>query len=113
MKTSSSSNRGGRKKIPYLTLPKLNNNENQLQGQTSSFLRSILGMNKRSLGLHLNELKILLGSFANIPDIIAITESWLTENDDPENYNLEGYQPIESFPRKDAKHRSGGGSVIC
>ena len=40
-------------------------------------------MNIRSLGLHLNELKILLGSFANKPDIIAITESWMTENDDP------------------------------
>ena len=93
----------------------MNNNENQLQGQTPSFLRSILGMNIRSLGLHLNELKVILGSFANKPDMIAITESWMTENDDPENYSLdlEGYQLIESFPRKDAKRRSGGGSVIC
>ena len=86
----------------------MNNNENQLRGQTPSFLRSILGMNIRSLGLHLNELKVSLVSFANIPDIKAITESWMTENDDPENNNLEGYQPIESFPRKDAKRRSGG-----
>ena len=84
----------------------MNNNENQLQ--TPSFLRSILGLNIRSLRLHLYELKILLGSFANKSDIIAITESWMTKNDDPEKYNLQGYQPIESFPRKDAKRRSGG-----
>ena len=70
-------------------------------------------MNLRSLGLHLNELKKLLGSFAYKPDIIAITESWMIENDDPENYNLERYQPIESFPRKNVKRRSGRGSVIC
>ena len=65
-------------------------------------------MNIRSLGLHVNELNVISGSFANKPDIIAITESWMRENDDPENYNLEGYQPIESFPRKDAKRRSAG-----
>ena len=65
-------------------------------------------MNIRSLGLPVNELKIVIGLFANKPDIIAITESWTTENDDPENYNLEGYQPIESFPRKHAKRSSGG-----
>ena len=32
----------------------------------------------------------------------------MTENDDPEIYKLEGYQPIESFLRKDAKRHSGG-----
>ena len=90
----------------------MNNNENQLQGQTPSFLRSVLGMNIRSLGLHLNELKIFLGSFANKPDIIAITDTWMTENDDPDNYNLEGYQPIViSQKRRETPLR--GCSVIC
>ena len=43
---------------------------------------------------------------------MAITESWMTEIDNLENYNLEGYQPTESFPRKDAKRRSGGGVAL-
>ena len=109
----------------------MNNNENQQQGQTPSFLKNTLGINIRSLGLHLHELKILQGSFENKPDLLALAESWMTESDDPENFNLERFQPIERFSRKEAKRRSevfqpiesllrkdaerrsrGGGSVI-
>ena len=84
----------------------MNNNEDQQQGQTP-FLRGLLGMNRRSLGLHLNEMKILLGSFENKPDLKAITEPWMRECDDPKNFNSEKFQSVESFPRKDAKRRSG------
>ena len=69
-------------------------------------------MNIRSLGLHLNEMKILLESFENKLDIIAIIESWMTERDDPENFNLEGCKPKESLPRKDAKRRSGDSVIL-
>ena len=77
--------------------------ENQLQTQSHTVYKSILGMNIQSLGFHLNELKILLENLEDKPDMIAITETWMTENDDPNEFFLEGYQPIKSFPREDAK----------
>ena len=40
--------------------------------------------------------------------MIALTETWMTVVDDTSDYKLEGYQPIEANPRKEAKRRSGG-----
>ena len=40
--------------------------------------------------------------------MIALTETWMTVDDDRSDYKLEGYQPIEANPRKEVKRRSGG-----
>ena len=40
--------------------------------------------------------------------MIALTETWMTVDDHTSDYKLEGYQPIEANPRKEAKRRSGG-----
>ena len=41
-------------------------------------------------------------------DIMAITDTWMTENDPLEGFQIDGYQPIVSNPRKKFKRRSGG-----
>ena len=71
---------------------------------SSCFLR----LNVRCLNYHLHEFKVLLASFDQKPDVIALTETWMTVDDDTSDYKLEGYQPIEANPRKEAKRRSGG-----
>ena len=76
-----------------------------LKGKTSS---CFLGLNVRCLSYHLDEFKVLLASLDQKPDVIAITETWMTVDDDTSDYKLEGYQPIEANPRKEAKRRSGG-----
>ena len=67
-----------------------------------------LGLNVRCLSYHLDEFKFLLASLDQKPDVIALTETWMTVDDDTPDYRLEGYQPIEANPRKEAKRRSGG-----
>ena len=42
------------------------------------------------------------------PDFIALTETWIAEYEDAEEYNIEDYQTIISNPRKNVKRRSGG-----
>ena len=86
----------------------LNDTENQSLVPFENESKTILGMNIRSLSKHLNELEILLQTLEHKPEIIAITESWMTESDDMEDFNITGYQPLESTPRKNAKRRSGG-----
>ena len=68
----------------------------------------LLGLNIRSLGFHHDELNILLNSFPHKPVVVALTETWIAENDPIDEYNIIGYQPIESTPRLDCKRRSGG-----
>ena len=59
----------------------------------------------QSLRCHRDELKIELENYGNKPAIIALTETWLTENDDLENdYILEKSEPIESKPRLQARN---------
>ena len=76
-----------------------------LNGKTSS---CFLGLNVRYLSYHLDEFKALLASLDQKPDVIALTETWKTVDDNTSDYRLEGYQPIEANPRKEAKRRSGG-----
>ena len=68
----------------------------------------MLGLNVRCLSYHLDEFKVLLASLDQKPDVIALTETWMTVDDDMSDYKLEGYQPIEANARKVAKRRSGG-----
>ena len=60
----------------------------------------LMCLNIQSLRCHRDELKIELETYKNKPTIIALTETWLTKNDDlDDEYNLKHYQPIESKPR--------------
>ena len=76
--------------------------------QKSKTTSCFLGLNGRCLSYHLYELKVLLASLDQKPDVIALIETWMTVHDDTSDYKLEGYQPIEAHPRKEAKRRSGG-----
>ena len=70
-----------------------------------------LGLNVRCLSYHLEELKVLVASLDQKPDVIALTETWMTVDDDTSDYKLnklKGYQPIEANPRKEATRGSGG-----
>ena len=68
-----------------------------LKGKTSS---CFLGLNVRCLSFHLDEFKVLLASLDQKPDVIALTETWMTVGDETSDYKLEGYQRIEANPRK-------------
>ena len=84
------------------------NCKNQLNAQHTKNEHSILGLNIRCLKYHLDEFKVLLDTFDTRPDVIALTETWMTADDDKALLGIEGYQPIEANPRKIAKRRSGG-----
>ena len=47
------------------------------------------------------DLLVLIETLTLNPDIMAITESWMTENDPLEEFQIDGYQPIVSNPRKE------------
>ena len=72
---------------------------------------NVLGLNIRSLGFHHDQLKKVLETFECKPEILIITETWLTENDSLERFELDDYQPVESKPRECFKRRSGGVAV--
>ena len=84
------------------------NPKNQTVAQKSKTSSCLLGLNVGCLSYHLDEFKVLLASLDQKPDVIALTETWMTVDDDTSDYKLEGYQPIEANPRKEAKRRSGG-----
>ena len=58
-----------------------------------------LGLNIRSLRKNLYELQILNDSLKEPPDIIALTETWLSPSDPLDFYCLQGFQKIVSKPR--------------
>ena len=76
--------------------------------QKSKTSSCFLGLNVLCLSFHLDKFKVLLASLDQKPDVIALTETWMTVDDDTSDYKLGGYQPIEANPRKEAKRRSGG-----
>ena len=82
--------------------------KNQTVAQKSNTTSCFLGLNVRCLSYHLDELKVLLASLDHEPDVIALTETWMTVDDDKSDYKFEGYQPIEANLRKEAKQRFGG-----
>ena len=62
------------------------------------------------LGLmHYDELKSLIVDFEVKPPIIALCETWLTDNDPLSIYSVEGYQPIITTNRKGTR---GGGCAF-
>ena len=57
-----------------------------------------LGLNLRSLRILQDELELLFDTLEHKPAVLALTETWVAENDSIEEYNIEGYQTIESNP---------------
>ena len=68
-----------------------------------------LGLNTRSLRKKFDELQILKDSLKKPPDIIALTETWLSPSDPLEFYCLQGFQKIVSKQRTIGK---GGGVAV-
>ena len=58
--------------------------------ETGSNALSIIHFNIRSLPTNLHHLEVLLVSFTQLPDIIVLTETWLTK-DKKDTINLNGY----------------------
>ena len=69
---------------------------------------TILGLNVQSLRFHQPDLALLLDTMTSKPDIILLTETWVTENDPIDKLNIKSYQPFESKHRTFSKRRSGG-----
>ena len=67
----------------------------------------ILNLNIRSLKKNFEEYKFLIENLEKTPSVICLTETWLTQKDNPEVFNLPGYHPITG------KHRDGkrGGGI--
>ena len=102
-------------KLVHNNTPELNlfvsflNEENRTEEQLGTGKNPfVLCRNIHSLQCHRDKLKYELENYGNKPAMIALTETWLTENDDLENdYNLEKCQPIESKPRPSGQQRGG------
>ena len=81
--------------------------DNKNQDLAQSY-QTMLGLYIQCLRYHKDELKVLLETLGHKPDILALTETWVAEEDRAEEYTLTDCQPIESVPRKKFKSRSGG-----
>ena len=62
-------------------LPATSNSTNILPTANSPIHLSVLHLNIRSLKTHLEELEALVSSFECPPEVICLTETWLTDND--------------------------------
>ena len=71
-----------------------------------------LSLNIQSLGFHYAELVVFLETLEKKPDVIALTETWLKDSDQLEDYDLPGYQTIVSKSRNNARRRSGGVNFV-
>ena len=69
---------------------------------------SIIHINIRSIKKHLDELEALILSLESPPDIICLTETWLTDNDKNESWLISGYNQCCRKKRK----ALGGGVMI-
>ena len=82
--------------------------KNQL---TAAFVNTnnsiLLGLNVQSLRCHHDGLLIEHKIFSKKRRTIAITETWLTENDSVTELTVPGYQPLESKPHTLGKEREG------
>ena len=74
---------------------------------TSPAETTFLGLNIRSLRYHHDDLLVKLQDYKETPDLILLTETWLTENDPLKEYHIDGYHPLESKPRNNGQKRGG------
>ena len=71
-------------------------------------INTVLSLNIQFLRFHHPEISFLFETLLNKSEAIIITETSLTENDLLKKLDINGYQPIESKPRKSMKRRSSG-----
>ena len=64
---------------------------NHLKLETKLKSLSVLNVNNRLFKLHLEKLEALVLSLESPPDILCLTETWLTDNDDPKLFLVNGY----------------------
>ena len=69
---------------------------------------SILTVNVRSLKKHLHDLEALIHSLESRPNVICLTETWLTDNDDIDSLLVPGYN---NYAIKN-RNTHGGGVMI-
>ena len=68
----------------------------------------ILTVNVRSLKKHLSDLEALIHSLESPPNVICLTETWLTDNDDIDSLLVPGYN---NYAIKN-RNTHGGGVMI-
>ena len=86
--------------------PSFNKIDESEKCKTKTF--TVLGLNIRSLDYHINELRVLLEIMDKKPEVLALTETWMTDDHSLVDLDIVGYQPIEFKARPNAKRRSGG-----
>ena len=59
--------------------------------------------NVRSLRSHYDQLSLLVASLIKVPMILALCETWLTDNDPTIFYSFDGFSKIENVNRKNKK----------
>ena len=68
----------------------------------------VLHVNIRSISKNFDELCAMLTNYAAMPLAIVLSETWLSDNDDTDMFQIDGYFPIECVNRK----TRGGGVAI-
>ena len=88
--------------------PNISQNNSTLINKTENSKVSVLHLNIRSLKPHFDKLEALILSLESTPDIICITETWLTKNDPSESWLINGYNQYFTKNRE----TPGGGVMI-
>ena len=87
--------------------PSFDNIDESEKCKTKTF--TVLGLNIRlSLDYHINELRVRLEILDKKPEVLALTETWMTDDHSLVDLDIVGYQPIEFKARPNAKRRSVG-----
>ena len=79
-----------------------------VSGTPTSLSISILSVSVRSLKKHVNDLEALVHSLEFPPNVLCLTETWLTENDDIDSLLVPGYN---NYAIKN-RNTHGGGVMI-
>ena len=88
------------------------NGETQPVAHKSKNRSSLPGLNIRCISCHKDKMMFILDTLEKKPDNLAVTETWMAEDDEWETYNLKQYRPIETNPKKRTIGRSGGAPFI-
>ena len=88
----------------YYTIKEYNNIHNTLN-------ITILMLNIRSFNKNINTFNIFLDTLVSKPDIIVLTETWLTDTDDPSIY-LTDYKMYKTNRILKIKKKGGGVAIF-
>ena len=89
----------------------MDHNFEKENGATKSSLNtiSILHLNVRSIKPHFDKLEALVLGLESPPEVLCLTETWLSENDNFNGYLINGYN---QFFVKNRDSGRGGGVMI-